>query len=310
MDAMCDPDRLVQLAIAMQMPALSLTDHGTLAGVPEFVKACNRHGVKPIIGLEAYVVPDRLRHEDFKKWSGKTMRAGYHITLLAKNFEGYRNLIRLNNTSHIEGFYFRPKIDHATLAKHASGLTVLSGCVGSEVSDLAMMGDLDRGTQLLGWLTEVFGRDDVFIEVMENGMKDDMQRRASTGLHELARRTGLPLVPTNDTHYLTEDHQRFHNLMFKAESALEEGRAEKTGKKARKSLDGYDGLYHLKTPAEMVKVFGDLTRNTLYVAERIEAFDIFSKEMRLPSKLKHPHAMLTTLALSTPTWPAARSTTR
>jgi DNA polymerase-3 subunit alpha len=275
---------------------MAITDHGTLAGVPAFYQSCQKHGVKPIIGLEAYVVPDRLKHEDFKKHSGKIMRAGYHITLLARNLEGYRNLIRLNNISHMEGFHFRPKIDHASLAKHAAGLTVLSGCVGSEVSDLAMMGDVDRGAQMLGWLTEVVGRDHTYIETMENGMKDDMQRRANVGLYELARRTGLPLVPTNDTHYLTEDHQRFHNLMFKAEGALEEGRAAKTGGKARKQLDGYDGLYHLKTPEEMQRTFGDLTRNTLWVAEQIETFDIFSKEMRLPSKLKAPHAMLTTLA--------------
>jgi DNA polymerase-3 subunit alpha len=293
---MNQPEPLAKLAASMGMPSLGLTDHGTLAGIPAFVKACQKHGVKPIIGLEAYLVPDHKQHVDFKKHNGKIMRAGYHLTLLARNLEGYRNLVRLNNVSHLEGFYFRPKIDLATLAKHAGGLIVLSGCVGSEIADLATMGDIDRAQQLIGWFSEVFGRDNTFIEVMENGMKDDMQRRATVGQHELARRSGFPLVPTNDAHYLTEDHQRFHNLMFSAESAQEASRAAKDGKQARKGLSGYDGIYHLKTPEEMTKVFGDLAQNTLRVAERVESFDIFSKEMRLPSKLKDSQGMLTTLA--------------
>ena len=299
LDSLCKPEPLVQRAKELGMSAISCTDHGILTAVPEFVQACTKAGIKPIIGMEAYVCPDRRRHEKFKTAVGRLSAAGYHLTLLARNIEGYRNLIRLTNIGHTEGMSFRPKVDAETLAKYSAGLICLTGCVSSELNDFALAGAQERAHKLLGWFTEVYGAGNVFIEVMENGMKADLQRKSNAVLLELARQFGLPVVPTNDTHYLLPEHQRFHNLMFQANAHEEEAAAEARGKKARTNkMTGYDGIYHLKTPDEMYRVFGDLARNTLILADQIEAFDIFSKEVRLPQRVKDPQAMLTMLAQS------------
>lgn len=298
LDGLNKPDKLAELAKSMGMPALAITDHGTMEGVPEFVVACQKTGIKPIIGLEAYMVPNRREKAFFKTPLGKESRSGYHLTLLAKNLVGFRNLVKLTNISYIHGFYYRPKIDWKDLEAHHEGLIVLSGCVGSELNNLVLAGQMKPAEDLIGKFREVF-KDDFFLEIMENLMAKSDQRTAATGVVELARKLKMPVIPTNDTHYLRAEHREFHTLMFRvsrSQDKTKEGATEGEKKKSGGFQHGYDGNYHMKTPEEMTQLFGPFVPNTLAVAERVEAYDIFDKKAKLPSELSDPHNVLVAVA--------------
>ena len=197
---------LAAQAAGMGMKALALTDHGVMYGAIAFYKACKEHGIKPIIGMEAYMAPGS-RHE---KGSRKDQPI-YHLTLLAKNETGYRNLMKLSTIGHLEGFYYRPRIDFEALAAHKEGLICLSGCLAGELSQHLLADRYDEAKAVALRYRELFG-DDYFLEIQDHGMPE--QKKVAAGLLKLAEETGIPLVATNDAHYLREEDHALQEVLL------------------------------------------------------------------------------------------------
>ena len=198
---------LVATAKKRGQPALAITDHGALYGAVKFYTAARAAGVKPIIGCEMYMAP-RSRHDK----EGRADRDPNHLILLARNETGYRNLIQLVSKSHLEGYYYKPRIDKQLLAEHASGLICLSACIGGELPQAILGGDMNAAEAVARQHMEMFGRDGYFLEIMDHGIPEEDAIRQ--GLVEIARRTGLPLVATNDSHYVNVDDAEAHDILL------------------------------------------------------------------------------------------------
>ncbi len=251
LDGACRIPALAARAAELDMPAVALTDHGSLAGAVELYRECGKHGVKPIIGCEVYVADDRRRQEK-----------GYaHLTLLAETNEGYANLIKLSSLGYLEGYYYKPRVDWELLDAHASGIIALSGCLSGRVSraleenrpkDAA--GDLDR-------LVQVFGRDHTYVEIQNAGLAE--QQRINPELARLAGEAKLPLVATGDVHYLLHEDALPHEALL----CIQSGDSLKNPNHWRFDTD----QFFFKTPDEMALDFGEhpeALRRTLEIAER------------------------------------------
>jgi DNA polymerase-3 subunit alpha len=246
---------LAAQAAALGMKALALTDHGVMYGAIAFYKACREHGVKPIIGLEAYMAEgSRL-----DKAAGQS-RAIYHLTLLAKNETGYRNLMKLCTIGHLEGYYYRPRIDFEVLSRHAEGLVCLSGCLKGELSQLLLQDRYEEAKAVALRYRDLFG-DDYFLELQDHGIPE--QKKAAAGLIRLARETGIPLAATNDAHYVREADHALQDVLL----------CIGTGK----TLDDPDRMkiqstqLYLKSGEEMAALFRhvpEAVANTARIAER------------------------------------------
>ncbi|REK64790.1 MAG: DNA polymerase III subunit alpha [Cohnella sp.] len=244
-------------AAELGMKALALTDHGVLYGAIPFYKACREHGIKPIIGMEAYMAAgSRLER------ASRREQPIYHLTLLAKNETGYRNLMKLSSIAHLEGFYYKPRIDFETLSAHAEGLICLSGCLNGELSQHLLHDRYDEAKTTALRYRELFG-DDYFLEIQDHGVLE--QKKTSAGLIRLAQETGIPLVATNDSHYLREDDAALQDVLI----------CIGTGK----TLDDPDRLkidtnqLFLKSADEMAALFRHVPEaiaNTVRIAERCE----------------------------------------
>jgi len=236
---------LLERAKALRMNALALTDHGNLHGSLEFYQHARELGINPVLGLEAYVAPGSRYH---KEASG-SKEASYHLTLLARNRTGFRNLIKLSSAAFLEGFYFRPRIDKELLAAHREGLICLSGCCSSELSRTLEPGTeaaLRRAEELAAWYRETFG-DDYYIEIQNNGL--ETQRVILEASTELARRMGIPLVATSDVHYvLREDHVAQDVLL-----CINTGKFRADEDRIRMETD----QFYLRSPEEMYAAFPD-----------------------------------------------------
>jgi len=280
LDGLIDPGDLARKTKEWGMPAVAITDHGTLSSVPQFYKACKKEGIKPIIGIEAYTVPDLEVHELFRSPSGKQVRTGYHLILLAKNLKGYKNLIALNNIAQTKGFYYAPKMDWKALMAHKEGLIVSSACVGSEIGQMAL-GEGDP-RPIAAKFKEAFG-DDYYLEVMENGMAADVQRTVNKRLIGISKSLDIKIIPTNDSHYLEPEQQKMHDvaMCMHTKKVLSDPMRMK-----------YDGLYHLKSVKEMKEIFPEYMLNTLEVAEKIDNYEIFDRTMKLPVVVQDPDKML------------------
>ncbi|MBT4691917.1 MAG: PHP domain-containing protein, partial [Planctomycetaceae bacterium] len=192
--------KLVQRAKDHGMNSLAITDHGNLHGALEFYRECRKQDINPIIGYEAYIAPDSR----FEKSAGSQKESNFHLTLLAQNRTGFKNLIKLASAAYLEGFYFKPRIDKQLLEHHSEGLVCLSGCVSSEFNQAILKGfgdvpQLDKAIEVSQWFQKVFD-DRYFIEVMNNGI--EIQRMALEGSLAVAKRIGVPLVATSDCHYV------------------------------------------------------------------------------------------------------------
>ncbi len=248
------PD-LVGRAVELGMPALGMTDHGVMYGALQFYKACQKAGIKPLIGCEVYVSQRTM----FDKESRKDDRP-YHFTLLAQDREGYRNLLQLVSAGHLEGYYYKPRVDRARLEKHARGLVALTGCLRGEVNVALLEDDLKGARGRLGELRDIFG-ENLFVELMDHGIEE--QHKTNHELIRLARDMNLPLVATNDAHYLTRDDASVQDTLV----CIQTG----------KTLDDPNRMrfaapeFYLKSYEEMARRFGHLPEslsNTLMVAER------------------------------------------
>lgn len=208
LDGLSKIDELVALARKFEMPAIALTDHGNLYGAIEFYKTCKSHSIKPIIGVEAYIASGS-RHN--KTPGGGSER--YHLTLLAKNEAGYKNLIKLVTLSHLEGYYYKPRMDKELLRKHSEGLICLSGCFGSELSKALRAGDALRAESVIKEHQEIFGAENYFLEIMHHpGVPGLSEVRAQ--IIELGKKLGIPLVGTQDSHYPELGDKQAHETLL------------------------------------------------------------------------------------------------
>jgi DNA polymerase-3 subunit alpha len=189
------------------MNAVAITDHGNLFGAIEFYRECTNAGINPIIGYEAYVAPGRRTDREAKRRG----EAGFHLTLLAKNHAGFKNLVKMASLAYLEGFHYVPRIDKELLEAHYEGLICLSGCASSEFSEAILGDDLAQAKQLAQWFHRLFGND-FYIEVQNNGLK--VQTACAEGAYDVARELGLPLVATSDAHYLTRADAPAHDVLL------------------------------------------------------------------------------------------------
>jgi DNA polymerase-3 subunit alpha len=198
---------LVQRVKGLGMTACALTDHGNLYGAIEFYRECKAGGINPVIGYEAYVAPTRRTEREARRRGD----AGYHLTLLARDATGFRNLVKMSSVAFLEGFHYVPRIDKDLLEAHHEGIVCLSGCASGEFSESILKDDLDGATKLAEWFARLFGKN-FYVEIQNNGLQ--IQRRCAEGAIEVANRLGLPLVATSDAHYLRKEDANAHDVLL------------------------------------------------------------------------------------------------
>ena len=250
------PD-LIRRAMRFEMPALALTDHGCMYGAWTFQKLARKEGLKPIIGMEAYVAPGDRRE---RARSGQGGKAHYHLVLLARDAEGYRNLIKLSSIGYTEGFYYRPRVDRETLARHSEGLIVTSACMAGELARHLTAGNNDTAREVAEWYANTFP-DRYYLEVQAHGTPG--QTEVNRKIFALADDLGLPVVATNDAHFLQHEHHPAHDILCCI------GTAKNHDDEDRLRYD--DGLY-LKNADEMAAAFPDrpeVIENTLQIADEV-----------------------------------------
>ena len=254
LDGLCSPRALTQRAAELGMPALAITDHGAIYGVVEFYQAAQEAGIKPIIGMEAYLAARRLHDRNAAE-----DRKPYHLLLLAQNQAGYKNLLRLATIAMLEGYYYKPRIDKETLARYGEGLIVFSGCGSSEIPRLIIEGRLEEARAAIAWYCEHFPSR-FYLELQDHDLKD--LHLVNRHLLEFAREFHLPLVATNDVHYLTREQAPVHDTLL----AIGTGKSLKDPSRMR-----YEGdTYYLRTAEEMAALFAEVPEaltNTLRIAE-------------------------------------------
>src|SRR5919109_5668396 len=205
LDGACKIEQLAERAASFGQPAIGLTDHGVMNGAVELFKAARKHGIKPLVGLEAYFVDDRRSREP------KVERN--HLTLLAETGEGLRNLVKLSSTGFLEGLHRgKPGVDLHALADHADGVICLTGCLASRTSQRIVEGRKDRARAHLDELIQVFGPEDVYLEVQRNGLAE--QEQVNEAMKRFAAETGRPLVATADVHYLRQEDFDHHAALL------------------------------------------------------------------------------------------------
>ena len=256
LDGACRVSDLTRYAADLKFPALAITDHGAMFGVIDFYKSARAAGIKPIIGQEFYVAPESRHDRKLDEFG----QSAYHLVLLARNSEGYSNLIKLSSISYIEGFYRKPRIDKEILADHSEGLLALSACLKGEVAYLLNRGDYEGAKKTAVWYQELFG-ENYFLEIQHNGMPE--QDKANEGMLKLSEDTGIGLVATNDIHYLRREDTRMHDLLL----CIQTGKT--VNDEDRMRMDAHE-LY-LKSAEEMelqFREYPDALSNTLVIAER------------------------------------------
>src|SRR3990172_3065590 len=240
LDGMCRIPQLVARAKELGMTALAITDHGVMYGAIQFYQEATKAGIKPIIGCEIYIAPN-----------GRTSKTpadkqNYHLILLAKNQTGYRNLIQLTTKAHLEGFYYKPRVDKELLTQHHEGLVALSACIGGEVPQLILQNRLDDAKKAARWYKETFG--DFYFEIQRHPITE--LERINQHLIEMSRELDIPMVATNDTHYLKQEDASIHDLLLCI------GTNTTIHDEKRVKMEG-DFLY-LKSPAEMAEMYQDM----------------------------------------------------
>jgi DNA polymerase-3 subunit alpha len=263
---------LVKKAKAENMPAVAITDHGVMYGAVELTKTCHEMGgVKPIIGCEAYIIDGNIKD--------KTSRQHlHHLTMLAKNLQGYKNLVRLNSRAHIEGYYYKPRINKEMLAEHKEGLIVLSGCLGAELCQFLLHDEYDKAKAAAGWYKETLG-DDYYLEIQDHGTPED--RKVNRALVQISRDLGIKLVATNDSHFTNKDDAVAHDCLL----CIQMGK--KVTDSQRMKFTGWE---YIKNGDEMAYLFRDhldteyieeALLNTLEIADKVEKVKL-AGDPRLP----------------------------
>ena len=251
LDGACRVPDLAARAAELEMPAVALTDHGSLAGAVELYREADKAGIKPILGCELYVADDR-----------RAQQKGYaHLTLLAESNEGYSNLIKLASAGYLEGYYYKPRVDWDLLAERSHGLIALSGCLSGRVCKALENGNRGEAESELGRLRDIFGADSTYIEIQDAGL--EVQKGINVTLAEISQATGLPLVATGDVHYLRHEDARAHEALL----CIQSGDSLQNPNRWRFDTD----QFYFKTPQEMAVDFAsypEALRRTLEIAER------------------------------------------
>ena len=269
LDGFSNIKKLVKRAKEMDMPALAITDHGTMFGVIEFYHTAREAGIKPIIGVEAYLAARTMQEHDPKE-----DRKSSHLLLLAENETGYRNLLKIASASQLEGFYYYPRIDKEFLAKHAEGLICTSGCMSAEVPRLIKQGQVDAARRSIDWYYQVFGRDNFFFELQEHDVPE--LEKINRTLLELGPHYNASFVATNDAHYINPEDAKYQDILL----AIQTGALLADPDRMRMT----NGTYYLRSPEEMARLFAEVPEslsNTLVIAERCNV-NLEVGEYRLP----------------------------
>ncbi|HEY7125598.1 MAG TPA: DNA polymerase III subunit alpha [Ktedonobacterales bacterium] len=245
---------LVSQAKSYGMRSLAITDHGAMYGAVDFYKACKAESINPILGVESYLTPNSMEEH-----SGKYDY--YHLLLLAQNETGYRNLLKLTSLAHTKGYHLRPRIDKKTLAEHAEGLIATSTCISGEIPSLLLKEDINGARQIINWYREVF-QDRFFLEIQDHLATESEQGTVNQRLFDLHKETGLPLVATNDLHYVQAKDAEHQDILL----CVQTGKTIEDPKRMK-----FDSShYYLKNAAEMAALFPDLPealQNTMHIAE-------------------------------------------
>ncbi len=265
-------DDLMQRAAEQGMPAMAMTDHGQMFGALDFYKAGLKHGVKPIIGCELYMAPGSrfvkgnrrpANDESMFEGRGKSTKVEpyHHLIVLARDQQGYRNLMRLSSRAYLEGYWYKPRADKELLAEYSEGLICLSGCLGSEVNQLLMAGDRDGALRAAAEHRDIFGAENYFIELQDHGIEG--QHQTNPELIKIARDLGVGLVVTNDSHYTSRSDHDAHDALLCIQTGSQ--------KSDTNRFKFHGDQHYVKTAEEMRALFPDLPetwRNTIEIAER------------------------------------------
>ena len=266
LDGMCQIDKLLKKAHKLHMPALAITDHGNMYGAIEFYQKAQKAGIKPIIGMEAYVAPGSRTE---KKARG-VKDAAYHLTLLAKDYQGYQNLIKLSTIGFLEGFYYKPRVDKESLRCYSKGLIALSGCLKGELPSLVCREQYEQAEKSLKEYIDIFGKQDFFLEVQDHGIPE--QKKFIQWAREAAGRHQIELVASNDCHYINREDAFIHEVLLCIQTA--------TTLNDPKRMKMQTEEFWLKDEKSMRKLFAELPRavdNTIEIAERCNLELDFSK---------------------------------
>ncbi len=258
LDGACNIEKLCKRVERLGMPAVAMTDHGNIFGAVEFVTNAHKHGVKPIVGCELYICKKEDHNVERTPPEGDTYN---HLLVLAENEEGYRNLVKITSEASLHGFYYKPRVSKKFLAEHSRGLIGLSGCLKGEVAERLMEGNLEAARAAAGTFADIFGKNNFFLEIQNQGLA--MEARINPSLFQLEKDLGLPLVATNDSHYLCEDDADAQDVMI----CIQTGKSIHDAQRMK-----FDGTqFFLKSGEQMYSVFKDspqVLQRTLGIAER------------------------------------------
>lgn len=258
LDGACRLQELVNLTASRKMPACAITDHGNMFGVIEFYQKAQEKGIKPVIGCEVYIAPDSR----FEKSSHGIQEASFHLVLLAKDETGYRNLMKLVSIGYLEGFYYKPRIDKEVLAKYNDGIIGLSACLKGEIPHLIVSGEINSAKRIADQFRHIFGKDNFYLEIQDNGIGD--QAKVNKALIKISKELDIPLVATNDVHYLYKDDAAAHDalLCIQTQTTMDDPNR----------LKFQTDEFYFKPEEAIKKAFGDIApsamTNTLEIAEK------------------------------------------
>ncbi len=269
LDGFSNIKKLVQRVKEMEMPAVAITDHGTMFGVIDFYKAAKAEGIKPIIGLEAYMAARGMKDRD-----SKLDRSSFHLLLLAENETGYKNLLKIASAAQLEGFYYYPRIDRDFLAAHSEGLICTSGCMSAEIPRALLQDNPEEAVRRMNWYYDVFGKDNFFVELQQHNIKEitDLNKK----LLEMGVRYESNYIATNDVHYVNQEDARLQDILL----AIQTNSTYNDPDRMRMT----DDSYFLRSPEQMSQLFAEVPSslsNTLLIAERCNV-DLGFKGYHLP----------------------------
>src|SRR5947209_845295 len=239
LDGACDIEKLVSRVSQIGQKAVAMTDHGNIYGAVHFVEAAHKKGINPIVGCELYI----CKKDDHR--APPEGDAYNHLLVLAENEEGYKNLIKITSEASLHGFYYKPRVSKKFLAEHSKGLIALSGCLAGEVCEQLMAGKYESARNAAGFYREVFGPENFFIEIQDQGLEEE--KRIHADLFRLEKELGIPMVATNDSHYLCEDDAHAQDVLVCVQ----------TGKSIHETnrLKFQTNQFFVKSADEMARVF-------------------------------------------------------
>src|SRR5579871_544379 len=256
LDGACEISQLMDVVTEQQMPAVAMTDHGNLFGAVEFYNKAKEKGVHPVIGCEVYVSQQGLAtRSDTDRYN--------HLVLLCQNQEGYRNLVKLVSTAFLEGFYYKPRIDKDLLAQHSKGLIALSACLRGDINETLLANRYEEAKRLAYGYADMFGKENFFLEIQDHGL--DQDKIVLPQIHRLSQETRIPLVATNDSHYMRKEDARAHEILL----CIQTGKTMSDPQRMRFTQPEF----YLKTRDEMLALFGELEQSldrTWEIAQRCQ----------------------------------------